>query len=150
MAGVLQCATIDSGTPVQLIKAGKLRAIAALSGRRLPQLPDVPTQGEQGFPLESAPWYGLFGPASMPPELVKPDQRGAEQVARAARHQGFLCREAEQPVSDPQVTLKRLPRRSSASWWRGRRWWLTPRSDRRAFAGRVCAAGLLRRIAGHR
>ena len=70
MAGVLQVSTIDSGTPVQLIKAGKLRAIAALSGRRLPQLPDVPTQGEQGFPLESAPWYGLFGPASMPPELV--------------------------------------------------------------------------------
>jgi tripartite-type tricarboxylate transporter receptor subunit TctC len=70
MAGVLQVSTIDSGTPVQLIKAGKLRAIAALSGRRLPQLPDVPTQGEQGFALESTPWYGLFSPASLPPELV--------------------------------------------------------------------------------
>lgn len=70
LAGVLQVSTIDSGTPVALIKAGKLRAIAALSGRRLPQLPDVPTQGEQGYPLESAPWYGLFGPASMPADLV--------------------------------------------------------------------------------
>ena len=70
MAGVLQVSTIDSGTPVALIKAGKLRAIAALSGRRLPQLPDVPTQGEQGFPLEATPWYGLFGPASLPADLV--------------------------------------------------------------------------------
>ena len=70
LAGVLQVSTIDSATPVALIKAGKLRAIAALSGRRLPQLPDVPTQGEQGYPLESAPWYGMFGPTSMPTELV--------------------------------------------------------------------------------
>jgi len=41
-----------------------------LSNKRLPQLPDVPTMGEQGYPLESAPWYGLFGPASMPADLV--------------------------------------------------------------------------------
>ena len=70
VSGVLQVSTIDSGTPVQLIKAGRIRGIAALSPKRLPQLPDVATLAEQGFPLGFVPWYGLFGPASMPPEMV--------------------------------------------------------------------------------
>ena len=70
VSGVLQVSTIDSGTPVQLIKAGRIRGIAALSNKRLPQLPDVATLGEQGFPVGFVPWYGLFGPASMPNEMV--------------------------------------------------------------------------------
>lgn len=70
VSGVLPISTIDSGTPVQLIRAGRIRAIAALSQKRLPQLPDVPTLGEQGFPLGFTPWYGLFGPASMSADLV--------------------------------------------------------------------------------
>jgi tripartite-type tricarboxylate transporter receptor subunit TctC len=70
LSGVLQVSTIDAGTPVALIKAGKLRAVAALSGHRLPQLPDVPTIGQQGFPVDMTPWYGLFGPSSMPADLV--------------------------------------------------------------------------------
>ena len=70
LSGVLQVSTIDAGTPVALIKAGRLRAIAALSGQRLPQLPDVPTIGEQGFPVDMTPGYGLFGPSSMPADLV--------------------------------------------------------------------------------
>jgi tripartite-type tricarboxylate transporter receptor subunit TctC len=70
VSGVLQVSTIDAGTPVALIKAGRIRAIAALSPKRLPQLPDVQTLGEQGYPVGFVPWYGLFGPTSMPQELV--------------------------------------------------------------------------------
>ncbi len=70
VSGVLPVSTIDAGTPVALIKAGRIRAIAALSPKRLPQLPDVLTLGEQGYPVGFVPWYGLFGPASMPNELV--------------------------------------------------------------------------------
>lgn len=70
VSGTLPVSTIDSGTPVALIKAGRLRAIAALSPARLPQLPDVPTMSEQGYPVGFVPWYGLFGPASMPNDLV--------------------------------------------------------------------------------
>lgn len=70
VSGVLKVSTIDSATPVALIKSGRIRAIAALSPKRLPQLPDVPTLDEQGYPLGFAPWFGMFGPASMPPELV--------------------------------------------------------------------------------
>ena len=48
------------------IKAGKLRCIATGSTQRLPQLPDVPTVAEQGFPgFEMTQWYGMLAPATM-------------------------------------------------------------------------------------
>jgi tripartite-type tricarboxylate transporter receptor subunit TctC len=53
------------------IKAGKLKAIAVTSPTRDPELPNVPTAREQGYPqLETAGWQGLVGPAGMPKEAV--------------------------------------------------------------------------------
>lgn len=71
LAGVLQVATIDSATPVPLIKAGKVRAVATLSAKRFPLIPEVPTMIEQGYSLEALPWYGLFGQAALPDPIVK-------------------------------------------------------------------------------
>lgn len=53
------------------VKAGRLRAIAVTSAERDPQLPDVMTVREAGYPgLETAGWQGLVGPAGMPREIV--------------------------------------------------------------------------------
>jgi tripartite-type tricarboxylate transporter receptor subunit TctC len=57
------------------IKAGKLRAIAVTSDKRMAELPDVPTFKESGVPgLETftyATYTGLFGPAKMPADVLK-------------------------------------------------------------------------------
>ena len=54
------------------IKAGKVKAIAVLTGKRAAQLPDVPTVAESGYPgVVVAPWFGIGGPAGMPAEIVK-------------------------------------------------------------------------------
>jgi tripartite-type tricarboxylate transporter receptor subunit TctC len=53
------------------VKAGKLRALAVTSGERDPQLPDVMTMREAGYPgLETAGWQGIVGPAGMPRDVV--------------------------------------------------------------------------------
>lgn len=56
------------------IKAGKLRAIAVSSDKRMPELPGVPTMKESGIKgLENftfSTYTGLFGPAKMPPEIL--------------------------------------------------------------------------------
>jgi tripartite-type tricarboxylate transporter receptor subunit TctC len=55
----------------QHIRAGKLKAIAAGSPKRLPQLPDVPTLIEQGLVgADVDMWYGLFAPKGTPAEIV--------------------------------------------------------------------------------
>lgn len=57
------------------VKGGKLRALAVTSARRMPELPDVPTVQEHKLKgLEDftyATFTGLFGPAKMPPDVVK-------------------------------------------------------------------------------
>lgn len=56
---------------VEQVKAGKLKALAVTSAVRTPLLPDVPTMVEQGFAdIHTDSWFGLLGPAGMPPELV--------------------------------------------------------------------------------
>lgn len=55
-----------------LIEEGKLRVLAVTGPRRLPNLPQVPTLGEMGFPeanLTSV--FGFYAPASMPAETVQ-------------------------------------------------------------------------------
>ncbi len=71
ISGVIPVATIDAATPMPHIRSGRLRPIATMSGERLPQLKDVPTMNEQGFPLDAFPWYGLFGPKGLPREIVE-------------------------------------------------------------------------------
>jgi tripartite-type tricarboxylate transporter receptor subunit TctC len=58
--------------PIPHIKAGKVRALAVSSSKRLASLPDVPTLGELGYPgMEDYTWVGLFVPAGTPPEVVQ-------------------------------------------------------------------------------
>lgn len=54
------------------IKAGKIRAIAMTSAQRVPQLPDVPTVAESGYPgFDGVGWGGLIVPKATRPELVE-------------------------------------------------------------------------------
>jgi tripartite-type tricarboxylate transporter receptor subunit TctC len=57
------------------IRAGKLRAIAVTADKRMPELPDVPTFKESGIPelkdFTYSTFTGLFGPAKLPPEVLK-------------------------------------------------------------------------------
>jgi tripartite-type tricarboxylate transporter receptor subunit TctC len=71
MAGRLQLIFDSTTNAMPLIKSGKVRALAVASPKRLPDLPDVPTFAEAGYPnFEVTSWYGLFGPAKMPPAIV--------------------------------------------------------------------------------
>lgn len=56
---------------LQHILAGKLRALAVASPARIPQLPDVPTFAELGFPaLNQTSWTGVAAPANTPADIV--------------------------------------------------------------------------------
>jgi tripartite-type tricarboxylate transporter receptor subunit TctC len=48
------------------IQAGKLKALAVTTGKRLGSLPDVPTLTELGVDYDVAIWYGLLAPAGTP------------------------------------------------------------------------------------
>ncbi|AHV91136.1 tripartite tricarboxylate transporter substrate binding protein [Bordetella holmesii] len=54
------------------IQAGKIKPLAVAGEKRLPDLPDVPTLGESGFPgLVAYSWSGMFAPAGTPEPVIK-------------------------------------------------------------------------------
>ena len=68
-------------TGLKLVQGGKLRALAVTTETRSPAAPDIPTMAESGFPgFAVQAWYGLFGPANMPPEVIR---RLNEEVNKA-------------------------------------------------------------------
>ena len=54
-----------------LIRDGKVRALAIARGERWPELPDIPTLVESGYPdFTIDAWTGVAAPAGTPPEIV--------------------------------------------------------------------------------
>lgn len=65
------------------IRGGKLRALAIAGPQRLPQLPDVPTVAESGYPgFDVTSWYGLVAPAKTPPAVLEKLQRDIATVLK--------------------------------------------------------------------
>jgi tripartite-type tricarboxylate transporter receptor subunit TctC len=71
MAGHIQLMFVSVGTAVPQWKADKVKLLAIGGGQRMALLPEVPTVAEGGVPgYEAHSWFGLFGPANMPPDVV--------------------------------------------------------------------------------
>ena len=71
IAGHVPVTSTTLTTAATQIKAGKARALAVSSLKRIPEFPDVPTFGELGYPeLTASIWFSLSGPAGMQPEVV--------------------------------------------------------------------------------
>jgi tripartite-type tricarboxylate transporter receptor subunit TctC len=76
LLGVILAARLDLMfasylTAAPFIESGKLRMLAIAGAKRHPQIPQVPTMGEAGYPeVEMEQWFGVFGPANIPPPVV--------------------------------------------------------------------------------
>jgi tripartite-type tricarboxylate transporter receptor subunit TctC len=70
-AGTLGVSFVSSNVAIPLIQAGKLRALAVPSRKRIAALPDVPTMAEAGYPeFDLQPSTSLFGPAHLDKAIV--------------------------------------------------------------------------------
>lgn len=63
-----------------LIRSGKLRALAVADKARMPTLPDVPAMAEAGYPIVGLGWNGLFVPAGTPRPIVERLQKETAHV----------------------------------------------------------------------
>ena len=79
ITGTLSMSILPSSVAYPHIKAGKLRALANTSANRSPQLPDVPTITEAGYPdVTVLSWYGLHAPAGTPADVVRRLEAGVQ------------------------------------------------------------------------
>ena len=70
LAGQVQVAFAPLSSMVEQIRAGKLRALAVTTARRLDQLPGVPTLGEFLPGYEADAWQGFAAPKDTPAETI--------------------------------------------------------------------------------
>ena len=80
------------------LQAGKLKAIASLSSERAPQLPEVQTIAEQGYPgFVGVGWAGLFMPKGTPTAIVKKVSDDVHQILTEANVQQALAQRGSTP-----------------------------------------------------
>ena len=96
VAGETQLTAISTLLSLPQLQAGALRAIATGSLTREPQLPDLPTVAEQGYPgFEAIQWIGLLTTAGTPRPII---ERINAEVNRALRDGDLIAKFAQQGI----------------------------------------------------
>jgi tripartite-type tricarboxylate transporter receptor subunit TctC len=99
------------------VQSGQLRALAVTSGRRLPNLPDIPTVAELGFPgFESRTWFGLLAPAGTPPAIVRLLRDNVVEVLGSPEVKTMLEQQAADPVGDTPEQFAAFLREDMERW----------------------------------
>ena len=71
VAGESQLMFSNLLTSMPHVRTGRLRVLAVSTAKRSAQVPDLPTIAESGVPgYDVTPWYGILGPAQLPPAIV--------------------------------------------------------------------------------
>jgi tripartite-type tricarboxylate transporter receptor subunit TctC len=71
IAGQVEVGMLTYSSVSEHIRAGSLVPLVVTASARLPQMPEVPTFRELGYPeLVATTWFALSGPAGLPPDIV--------------------------------------------------------------------------------
>ncbi|MFO1302192.1 MAG: tripartite tricarboxylate transporter substrate binding protein [Burkholderiales bacterium] len=98
MAGRLQMALPTIASVTQYMQSGRMRGLAVTSAQRSPLAPDLPTVSEAAIPgFELEVWWGIVGPAKMPPALVKRINEELNAVLAMPEVKDVLAKEAAMP-----------------------------------------------------
>jgi tripartite-type tricarboxylate transporter receptor subunit TctC len=94
------------------VRAGKLRAIAVASDKRLPYLPDLPTIAESGFPAyEISSWQGMLAPAGTRKDVIAKINGELLALLKTPAMRKRMETEGADPVgSSPEEFAKRVQR----------------------------------------
>ena len=117
IAGRLDAASVGAPAVLQFIKTGKLRCIATGTLQRIPQLPDVPTVAEQGFPgFEMTQWYGLLAPASLPQAALDKLAAAAAKAVKEPTAQERLAADAALAVGSTPAEFAKFIALEQKRW----------------------------------
>ena len=118
VAGNLPLMFANVGNVRGLVHSGKLRALGVTSAKRLPQFPDAPAIAEVLPGFESSAWFGLFGPAKMPADVVKRISDAARAAVRAEAMRKRLEADAGTPVGNAPEEFAAFVRADVPRWAR--------------------------------
>jgi tripartite-type tricarboxylate transporter receptor subunit TctC len=117
MAGEADMEFDTLGTSLPLVRAGKLRALAISGKRRTPELPDVPTMQELGFPeLITGAWTAFVAPKGTPAEIIARLNAATNEALHSDAMQGTLQKLGSQAVGGTPQDLANYISAETAKW----------------------------------
>ena len=117
LGGQVQLSFSTPAAVMQHIRSGRLRALAVAADTRSALAPEVPTFAEAGLPgISLSTWYGLFGPANMPPDLVEKINRTVTTAARTTAVRQKLAGDGIEPILSTSADFTRFLNAEREQW----------------------------------
>ena len=103
-----------------MVAAKRVRMLAVTSAERVPGAPDLPTVQESGVtgPYEVNGWYGVAGPAGMPPALVERLNQDIQRVLKLPDVRERMSAEGASPAGGTPQQFATLVRSEVDKWRR--------------------------------
>lgn len=99
------------------VKAGRLRALAVTSMKRIDSAPELPSVAELGLPqLESLAWIGLLAPARTPASVIERLAREAQKGLRAPDAAKALANQGFEVIANAPAEFRRFQRAEIEKW----------------------------------
>ena len=119
LAGRIQVMFTPASTVLPHVRAGKLKALAAIGQARVSALPDTPTFAEAGIAgYESAFWFGLNAPAGTPKAIVERLNKETVRVLALPEVRAQLIAQSIEPASSTSERFGEFLRQDIAKWAR--------------------------------
>ena len=116
VAGQVQAKLDNYTTSAQFVADKRLNALAVTSGKRLKQLPDVPTVMENVPGFDGYLWMGLVVPAGTPQAVIDKLAAAAQRAVARPDVQARFDKDAVEPVGTGPAEFKALITREIAQW----------------------------------
>jgi tripartite-type tricarboxylate transporter receptor subunit TctC len=99
------------------IKTGKVRALAITSTKRSPQLPNVPTFSEAGYPkVVVNNWQGLVAPRGTPRPVIDKLNKAVNEILKEPKMRDAIVEQSNEPIGGTPEDFAELIASESTKW----------------------------------
>src|SRR5712691_930841 len=117
VGGQVQMTFEGTSVLVPLIRAGKLKALATTSRKRIVELPDLPTMAESGFTgFVSTSWTGLLAPARTAREIIDKLNTQINQGVKSPEFSAALAKLGNEPLGGTPQDLSDMIKADIGKW----------------------------------
>lgn len=116
IGGEVKVGVTSVAAVLPFLKSGRVKVLGVTGAQRTVLAPDVPTLIEQGIPLKSSAWYGIFAPAKTPPQIVEALSRALTAVMARPQVQEKLRDLGVEAETLSRDAFVRQIKEDSATW----------------------------------
>jgi tripartite-type tricarboxylate transporter receptor subunit TctC len=117
LAGRIHLNIGNASTLLPLHQAGQVRIIAYTGATRSPDMPDIPTMAESGYPgMITTTYYGLFGRADLPAAIVSRLNTDVSEILKSADVRESIAKLGFEPKALSPQELKALLAEETKKW----------------------------------